>query len=65
MWKRKLKPNETKNTTPKSAGRPNGTTQIPLNQSNEDQFEINNYFEGVSPIKELDPTSNQKIFEYS
>jgi len=27
------KPNETKNTTPKSAGRPNGTTQIPLNAS--------------------------------
>jgi len=36
-----------------------------VEKSIEEIDDMGQIFDGVSPIKELDPTSNQKIFEYS
>ena len=42
-----------------------GAEDVGFKIKKEDRYDIREIFDGVSPIKELDPTSNQKIFEYS
>jgi hypothetical protein len=42
-----------------------GAEEVGFKMRDGGRYDIRQIFDGVSPIKELDPTSNQKIFEYS